>query len=123
MRENGATIIFSTHRMEQVEEICEKIVLINNGRIILNGNVEDLKQQFKGNLFQIDFAHDRTPELPAHVELIDTHEGTLIVQLHNSDSNSIIQNLINQGVDIKSFNEILPSINEIFIKQVNQSHG
>src|SRR6188472_3624226 len=57
---NGSTIIFSTHRMEQVEEICDQIVLVNKGKKLLDGAVEDIKQQFKENLFRIGF-----DELPA----------------------------------------------------------
>lgn len=119
MKENGVSIIFSTHRMEQVEEICEQIVLINEGRNILEGGVLDIKNQFKQNLFQIDFLGTLPQEIDFKGQLVEREEGHIVVQLSEGQSpNVLLQQFIQAGVHIKSYNEILPTLNEIFIQQV-----
>ncbi len=62
LAKNGATIIFSTHRMEQVEEICDHIVLVNKGQKILDGTVQNIKQDFKENLFKVNFTNHLSAE-------------------------------------------------------------
>lgn len=126
LNRKGTSIIFSTHRMEQVEEMCEYIMLINKGKNVLEGKVRDVKQRFKENLFRIEY----DGALPPGFETTDINFGikssidhTLTVQVNEgSDSNEILRYLIRQGVHIRSFNEILPSINEIFIRQVGLSN-
>ncbi len=121
LREEGTTIIFSTHRMEQVEEICERIALINQGQKILEGQVSDIKKNYKENLFEIVYEG----ELPAFLQSagLNIHEqknGKLVVQLEDErESNALLQDLIKAGVYVRSFREILPSLNEIFIKAVS----
>jgi len=121
MNENGASIIFSTHRMEQVEEICKDIVLINAGALVLEGEMNAVKQKFKENKYRIEF--DGT--LPSHLKkdsfsiVSDDQDGLVIQVLPGHDSNEFLQSLINEGIHINSFQEILPSLNDIFIKNVN----
>jgi ABC-2 type transport system ATP-binding protein len=119
LNSQGTTIIFSTHRMEQVEEICQEIVLINQGQNVLQGSVAGIKERFKENLFEIEY----TGELPAGfldtVEAVRHADHTLTLKLTDSaQSNEVLGRLLQQGVRIRSFNEILPSVNEIFIRQV-----
>jgi ABC-2 type transport system ATP-binding protein len=117
----GCTIIFSTHRMEQVEEICDHIVLVNKGKKVLDGSVKQIKQEFKENLFRITFDEKVIPELLAiHLfEVIGHKENELILKkTEGFSSNDIISYFIHKGLTIHSFNEILPSLNEIFIRQV-----
>lgn len=119
LRDNGASIIFSTHRMEQVEEICEEIALVNKGEIILSGEVDELKQRFKSNTFRITYNGEWTQSNSATFSELDRDEGAITVQLnapHTADD--FLRELIEQKVSISSFNEILPSLNEIFINQV-----
>ncbi len=122
LKQEGASIIFSTHRMEQVEEVCEKIVLINSGKILLEGEVEDIRQELKENNYEYTFSQ----ELPGDIELL----GTILIQedkrllIHveqDSDADQNLKRLIDRGIHILSYREILPSLNEIFIKTVNQS--
>ena len=119
LAQRGSTIIFSTHRMEQVEEICDHIVLINLGKKILDGTVAEAKQQFKENKFGLHLT-----ELPAAVssaafELVEQKANQLIVKIKDGyKSNDVLQFFINQNVNIDSFNEILPSLNDIFIQLV-----
>lgn len=122
LHRNGTSIIFSTHRMEQVEEICENIVLINQGRNVLEGKVKDIKNQFKENIFNIEFEG----ELPANIyeiaEVVKQKGQSITFKLGTGiDSNELLRRLIQQDVHITAFNEILPSLNEIFIKQVERT--
>ncbi len=119
LKEKGTSIIFSTHRMEQVEEICEFIVLINKGQNVLEGKVKDIKNKYKQNLFRIEVAG----ALPAHLlhdlPVVKKNDQAVTVQLDNAqDSNQLLHNFLSEGVKVVSFNEIFPSLNEIFIQQV-----
>ena len=127
MHRNGTSIIFSTHRMEQVEEVCEHIVLINNGKKILEGEVSAIKDQFKDNLFKINY----TGTLPSDISnveaaddsytIVNQKEGEITVKVATPEaSNTLLNHLMKSGVHIQSFNEILPTLNEIFIKQVGK---
>ncbi|MCP4438555.1 MAG: ATP-binding cassette domain-containing protein [Aureispira sp.] len=119
LHKKGTTILFSTHRMEQVEQICEDMVLINNGKNVLNGSVKGVKDEFKENLFQISYAGELPVGFNEHVNLISNKKEKLVIQLNaNQDSNSVLKYLLENGVQIQSFNEILPTLNEIFIKVV-----
>ncbi|MBL0131710.1 MAG: ATP-binding cassette domain-containing protein [Chitinophagaceae bacterium] len=119
LAKNGATVIFSTHRMEQVEEICDHIVLVNKGKKILDGTVKQIKQEFKENLFSI--GAEQMPSLngTAPFEVIGSKNHAHFVRIKEGNSpNDVLHYLLQQGVAIHSFNEILPSLNDIFIKLV-----
>ena len=120
LHKNGTSIIFSTHRMEQVEEICDKIVLINKGEKVLYGAVNDIKQQFKENLFRIDFNENQaiSPDLRNLNIVEQTPQYIKLKITGEQESNQVLRHLLDTGVSIKAFNEILPSLNEIFIRQV-----
>jgi ABC-2 type transport system ATP-binding protein len=116
---NGASIIFSTHRMEQVEEICNHIILINKGKKILDGTVNHVKQEFKENLFRITAS-----PLPGHLpdsvfEVLTKKEQSLTIRIKEGHSpNDVLRYFIDQQSNISVFTELLPSLNEIFIKLV-----
>ena len=119
LAKNGATIIFSTHRMEQVEEICDHIALVNKGSIILDGTVAKVKQDFKENLFSI--GADQMPAVNGETpfDIVGTKAEKNIVRIKEGrSSNDVLQYLLQNGAQINSFNEILPSLNDIFIKLV-----
>ncbi len=119
LRDKGVTIIFSTHRMEQVEEMCENIILINHGKNILEGNVNEIKNQYKEHLYQISYQGDLPKVFTGGLELIRTEDHKATFKIPNQASpNELLQYLINAGCQVHSFHEILPSINEIFIRQV-----
>ena len=119
LAENGASVIFSTHRMEQVEEICNHIILLNKGKKILDGTVNHVKQEFKENLFRITAS-----PIPEHVpeslfEVLAKNEQTLTIRIREGHSpNDVLRYFIDQQSNISSFSELLPSLNEIFIKLV-----
>jgi ABC-2 type transport system ATP-binding protein len=122
LHRNGTSIIFSTHRMEQVEEICEHIVLINAGRNVLEGKVKDIKNDFKENIFNVEFEGELPDNFADFAEIVRQRGQSITVKLEEGiDSNELLRNLIQQGVHITAFHEILPSLNEIFIKQVEAS--
>ena len=124
LHQNGTSIIFSTHRMEQVEEICEHIVLINQGKNILQGKVKDIKHQYKKNLFQIDFEGKLPNDIQSFATVKDQKKNAIVLQLQEGqDSNTILRHLLDKGIIIHAFNEILPSLNEIFIRQVEEQNN
>ncbi len=122
LAQRGSTVIFSTHRMEQVEEICDHIILMNLGKKILDGTVGDVKQQFKENKFAI-----KLQELPAHTgssafDVIEQHANALTVKIREGHkSNDVLQYFLQQQCTIEAFHEILPSLNDIFIHLVEGS--
>jgi ABC-2 type transport system ATP-binding protein len=121
LKQNGTSIIFSTHRMEQVEQICEEIVLINKGKNVLNGKVSEVRQQFKEHLFQFEYEGQLPDDFQNLANLVSNEAGELVVKLNDSsDSNSFLRFLLDKNVQIKGFREILPSLNEIFIKVVQE---
>lgn len=119
LAKKGCTVIFSTHRMEQVEEICDHIVLVNKGKKILDGTVGEIKNQFKQNLFQIGAKTDPHHLMTYIFEVIKHQPDKLLVKLqHDATTNDVLKFFINQNVAITSFTEVLPSLNDIFIQLV-----
>jgi ABC-2 type transport system ATP-binding protein len=118
----GSTIIFSTHRMEQVEEICDHIVLINKGKKILDGTVKNVKQEFKENIYQVG-ARVLPEQLMTYIFEVVRHdpEQLLIRLSQDTTPNDVLKYFINQDIAIFSFNEVLPSLNDIFIKLVEDT--
>ncbi len=120
LNRQGTGVIFSTHRMEQVEEICKEIVLINKGENVLQGAVKDIKNRFKENLFRIDFEGTLPENLPGYIEIVRQSANSITVKMQEEKaSNTLLRYLLDKGLFIHAFNEILPSLNEIFIKQVS----
>ena len=126
LKKKGATIILSTHNMASVEEICDDIVLINNAEKILEGNLSEIKRNTKLNQFQleVDGIDDEIENvLPSEFEILTTekmHGCTLYTMKISKDAtpNQLLRFFI-QYASVHSFKEILPSMNEIFIRQVN----
>lgn len=121
LAKEGHTIIFSTHRMEQVEEICDHIILVNRGNKILDGTVKGIKQEFKEDLFRVEFENKIQAEhLAIHLfQVVSKKDQELVIKkTEGFTTNEILQYFINKDLKIHAFNEILPSLNEIFIRQV-----
>lgn len=120
LAKKGATIIFSTHRMEQVEEICDHIILVNKGQKILDGSVKNVQQQFKENLFRISF--DSMPlntNNNAFTIVRQNEDYSLIVKINEGYTpNDVLRYFLQSNANIHAFNEILPSLNDIFIHLV-----
>jgi len=127
LRNNGATVIFSTHNMESVEELCDHIALIDNSKKILDGKVKDVKKTYKSNTFEVKYEVGNgsvSQLLNPDFTILETktEEDQKIIKIGikgNSNSNDLIKELLKQ-VDIISYNEILPTMNEIFISKVQE---
>ena len=109
LREKGATILFSTHNMASVEELCDNIMLINQGKKILEGRVSDIKQQYKQHKFDVVY------------KPFDSSEVTRLT-VNATNPNELVRDIIEKG-EIISLNEILPSMNDIFINLVSASNN
>ncbi len=127
LRDKGATIIFSTHNMSSVEEICDHITLINKSHNILSGNVDEIRRRHGSNIFEIDFrgAEESLREtLATRCTILERPEdATSIYQtlrLHIADDADVrdVIATTNEMVELRSFREIIPSMNDIFIRAV-----
>lgn len=126
LRDLGATIIFSTHNMGSVEELCSHITLINKSKNILSGEVKEIRHRHGSNIFQVEFIGDRESLLNAlgnkctlleGAEEDSIHEAMKIHIPSDDDVRNVIS-LINSEVELRTFREIIPSMNDIFIKAV-----
>lgn len=136
LRDKGATVIFSTHRMESVEEMCDHIALLHRSKKILDGKLSDIKKAYRNNTYEAGLVHAdlqklRTellgllPEAETHMDI--TGDALKIrVQLRNGMDSRSLLHALNEKAEVLSFNEVIPSANDIFIKTVNQQaphHG
>lgn len=122
MARQGKSIIFSTHRLEQVDTICDELVLINKGENILEGNVETIKQQFKQNEYKVKYAGNIDNISLSEIDIQKREKNEIWFRLFpEQTANNVLQTLIQKEISIISFEEILPTVNEIFIKCVNQA--
>lgn len=123
LRDNGTTIIFSTHNMASVEEICENIVLINNGQKLLDGNIDDIKNKFSQNEYEISFQNIiDAPVNTSDFEFskIDDRPNSYTVKINDRVPNELLKIAAQYG-NIASFNKKVPSLHDIFIKVVSNS--
>jgi len=128
LRENGATIIFSTHRMESVEELCEDIALINKSNKILDGKLDDIKRKFKSNTFEVGVDSPNpdilSKELKSRYEITTPSFKTigenlkLNIKLKNNQNSEDLLKLLNQNSRVIHFKEVIPSANDIFINSI-----
>ncbi|MCA0235716.1 MAG: ATP-binding cassette domain-containing protein [Bacteroidetes bacterium] len=122
LNESGISIIFSTHRMEQVEEMCDNIVLINRGKNVLQGEVQSIKNQYKQNLFQVETDGEMPADILTRFQTVDHSKRTATIQLaSDSESNDLLRYLLDHQVRVTRFEEILPTFNEIFIRRVEET--
>lgn len=124
LKNNGTTIILSTHRMESVEEMCDYVALINNSKKIIDGRVFDVREKFKKNIFRITLSEVNNEQFESFKNKYEifnfTNENSLVsFDLKNeSDQNNILIDLVNVG-KVRSFDERIPSMNEVFINAVS----
>ncbi|SDX50682.1 ABC-2 type transport system ATP-binding protein [Lutibacter oricola] len=127
LRDEGASIIFSTHRMESVEEMCEHIALINKSNKILDGKLSDIKSQFKENKFEVGLQCENKIELfneikeKFEVEKTDAESDIdlrMLVTLSANDTSTNLIKFLNSKAQINHFTEIIPNANDIFLKAV-----
>ena len=128
LNKEGATVIFSTHRMESVEELCENIALINKSNKILDGNLDEIKKNFKTNTFEVAVntpdAKDLNNKLKLEYETLAPTFRTigdnlrLNIKLASGQSSDKLVHFLNKNSRLIHFKEVIPSVNEIFINSV-----
>lgn len=129
LRKKGSTIIFSTHNMGSVEELCDNIALINKAEKILDGSVKEIRKTYRTNTFKVSFKGNImgfTNALWTGAEILEKHTEddihTLTVKLRGVTSSQMLQAVL-PLCEIISFTEIIPSMNDIFIRKVNEGNG
>jgi ABC-2 type transport system ATP-binding protein len=122
LKECGTTILFSTHRMESVEELCDSIALINQSNVVLMGEKEEVRNRFKKNEYAVKYAGNLSNS-PAFevVSIADSHQSAIIKLTKAAGTNQAIAALIKQ-VDLFEFKEVIPSFNDIFIQVVEETN-
>ena len=128
LREQGKTIILSTHDMGSVEELCDNITLISKSRAILEGKVSDIKQKYKSNTFKLIVSGDQEAFLQSlkaffHIQehgALENGQHAIIVQIRaNHEGNELLRKAVDKVI-VHEFREILPSMNDVFIKAVSE---
>lgn len=124
LKRQGTTIIISTHNMASVEEICDEICLINKAHKILEGNLAEIKQQFKENIYSLSLrASEAIPFFPPSFSVMEQNvtgdQYNYVVKVMDGSANALLHFVMDHG-DVLAFNEILPSMNDIFIQQVEK---
>lgn len=129
LRENGATIIFSTHNMGSVEELCDNIALINKSVKIEDGPTDAIREKYKSNIFDIRYSGDFSAVdkvLGHQYKIIEHNESdkanTLKVQYLNGNSNNDLLKVLMPVAEISAFEELIPSMNDVFIKAVEEAN-
>jgi ABC-2 type transport system ATP-binding protein len=131
LRDKGATVIFSTHRMESVEELCDHIALLHQSKKILDGNLLDIKRSHKTNTFQVGLSSSNLNDLKIQIaERFDStaaefksleNDLKLNIKLSTSDTPNDLLTFLNANATINHFVEVIPSANDIFIQTVKNS--
>jgi ABC-2 type transport system ATP-binding protein len=130
LRENGTTIIFSTHNMASVEELCDHIALIDRSKKILDGKVKDIKKEYRSNTYSLTFDHFEgllSSVLDDRFEIVDENEDEerrqASVSIKEGHESKELLELLVPKVNIHAYNEILPSMHDIFISVVKENEG
>lgn len=127
LNKKGATIIFSTHRMESVEQLCQSIALLNKSHKILEGRVRDIKNSYRNNIFRISYAgNDLPPENIETFELISHQQNEnykeITVKIKEGKTTNDVLYLLLPNFQVNELTEVIPSINDIFIQNVKTTN-
>ncbi len=123
LKDEGATIILSTHNMESVEELCDEIALINNAKLVVTGGVNEIRHRWGGNNVELVYTGDPITDVSGAFRVLSDennagrHTATLSLE-EGADSNRAISEVLALGVTVNSFKELIPRMNDIFIKLV-----
>ena len=125
LRDEGATIILSTHNMESVEELCDEIALINKARLVVTGGTDEIRRRYGDNNFELVYTGETLePEPGVFSVLTDEFDGgrhtAVIVPAEGVNSSAILSALAAKPVSVNSFRELIPRMNDIFIKLVTE---
>lgn len=126
LKAEGSTIILSTHNMESVEELCDNIALINKSHVVITGGVEEIRRKYGNNNVELVYTEPGSVESVSGVFRVlddrdDAGRHTAVLAIEPAtDTNAVIKEIINQGVIVNSFKELVPRMNDIFIKLVTE---
>jgi ABC-2 type transport system ATP-binding protein len=121
LKERGTTILFSTHRMESVEELCDSIALINHSQVVLTGEKEEVRNRFKQHAFEVSYSGELEESKAFDIISITPEKNKAVIKLTEpNQTNKAIAALIKQ-VDLFEFKEVIPSFNDIFIQVVAET--
>ena len=125
LRDEGATIILSTHNMESVEELCDNIALINKSKVVITGGVDEIRRQYGNNNVELIYTGGQLTSAPGVFTVLSDqddagrHTAVLALEVTNDD-NKALKEILSQGVTVNSFKELVPRMNDIFIKLVTE---
>ncbi len=125
LKEDGATIILSTHNMESVEELCDEIALINNSRLVITGGVDEIRHKYGNNNIELVYTgetienHENIFKVLSDIDNAGRHTAVLSIDPGYS-SNAALKAVMDSGVTVNSFKELIPRMNDIFIKLVTE---
>ena len=124
MKDNGATIILSTHNMESVEELCDNIALINKANLVITGNTAEIRRQYGKNEVEVRYRGEEMSSSQYYDVVEDNAEKyerrAILTRKENASNAAILTALMDAGCDIVSYQELIPRMNDIFIKLVTQ---
>ena len=120
-RAAGTAIMMSTHQMNQAEEMCERIILINKGRILLNGVLEEVRRQFASNDLIVRTCQDIPADIPGVTSVSKFNHHIRLTVEEGLDANSVLGELIRRGIEIEHFSIATPTLNEIFISAIEEA--
>ena len=125
LRDEGATIILSTHNMESVEELCDNIALINKSKVVITGGVDEIRRQYGNNNVELVYTGGQLQSALGIFTVLsdqdDAGRHTAVLSLEGTnESNKALKEIISQGVTVNSFKELVPRMNDIFIKLVTE---
>jgi len=125
LRQQGATIILSTHRMDQVEQMCDSICLMNKGQKLLDGDLKAIKRSYGNNTVRMEFVGDPAfMQLPNTIERTNSYGEMVDITLRpGADAQQILRSAVERGVQVRRFELIEPPLNDIFIQKVSQRHA
>ena len=126
LKDEGATIILSTHNMESVEELCDNIALINKSHVVITGGVDEIRRKYGNNNVELIYTSDEAVQsVPGLYTVLsdndDAGRHTAVLSLEaGSNGNAVLAELLSKGITINSFKELVPRMNDIFIKLVTE---
>ncbi len=109
LKDEGATIILSTHNMESVEELCDNIALINKSKLVITGELDEIRRKYGNNNVELVY----TDEDGRHTEVLEVEK----------DNNTTLRKILDRGVTVNSYHELMPRMNDIFIKLVTEQEA
>lgn len=125
LKDEGATIILSTHNMESVEELCDNIALIDKSKLVITGGVDEIRHKYGNNHVELIYTGDAIAQTDGVFSILsDTdnagrHTAVLAIS-PEADSNSVLKEVLSKSVEVNSFKELIPRMNDIFIKLVTE---